>query len=440
MEMLYQYLWKHRMMGRELVTVQGEPVAILSPGKLNTDAGPDFSAARVRIGGTEWAGNVEIHVKASDWFRHHHDEDPAYDSVILHVVAVSDRRVHRPDGTEIPQVAVAFPESFFRMYARLADKISDVACEGLIGNLPPIVIDDWVATLSVERMQMKATRVLDTCKGMGGDWERACFITLARALGFGLNSEPFEMLARSLPLNIAMHHSDNLLQLEALLFGQAGMLDSSVHIFDEYYQTLCREYYFLARKYGLRPMRSDLWKYSRTRPQNFPHRRIAILARTLLGGFSILSRLLEEARKNAFDSDAVRPMFDWQLDGYWLTHSGFDADGIRQPRALSQASVGLLIINFVAPVLYAYGAGHADPDLAEKGLDLWWDLRPESNAIIRRWAMAGISCDCAARSQALLQLRKEYCDRGRCLDCRIGHSLLRYTVTPPAQLLRMEAI
>ena len=173
MEMLYQYLWKHRMMGREFVTVQGEPVVIVSPGRLNRDSGPDFSGARVRIGATEWTGNVEIHVKASDWRRHHHDSDPAYDSVILHVVSVSDTRIRRRDGSEIPQMVATFPESFFRMYARLADRIADVACDGLLGSLPPLVVTDWVSTLAVERMQMKASRILDTWRAVGCDWERA---------------------------------------------------------------------------------------------------------------------------------------------------------------------------------------------------------------------------------------------------------------------------
>ena len=438
MEMLYQYLWKHRMMGREFVTVQGEPVVIVSPGRLNRDSGPDFSGARVRIGATEWTGNVEIHVKASDWRRHHHDSDPAYDSVILHVVSVSDTRIRRRDGSEIPQMVATFPESFFRMYARLADRIADVACDGLLGSLPPLVVTDWVSTLAVERMQMKASRILDTWRAVGCDWERACFIALARALGFGLSSDPVEQLARSVPLTVTMHHSDNPLQLEALLFGQAGMLDPSLHIFDEYYQTLCREYFFLARKYGLRPMRREVWKYSRTRPQNFPHRRIALLARALRGGFRMLALLLAEAARPGFDDDAVRPLLSLDLDGYWLSHSGFDTECRPGPKALSPASVSLLIINFVAPLLYSYGSAHGDPDLAEKGLDLWDLLPAESNAIVRRWAASGISCRRASESQAVIQLRKEYCDRDRCLDCRLGHALLRYCAAAPARMIMHE--
>lgn len=432
METLYQYLWKHMMLGRKLTTSDGREVEILSPGRHNQDAGPDFSCARLLLDGHEWVGNVEVHVRASDWYRHGHDRDAAYDNVILHFVAESDRPALRRDGTPLPEVRAVFPESFRAMYARLAEKIGEIRCRGLLADLPQLTVTDWMSSLAVERMQQKARRVAETCRNTGGDWERACFITLARALGFGLNSEPFEMLARSLPLTTAMHHSDNILQIEALLFGQAGMLEMSDNIFDEYYQTLCREYYFLARKYGLRPMRRELWKYAKTRPQNFPHRRIALLAETLRSGFQMLSRLVEAAS----DREAIRALLRWRLGGYWLTHSGFGLECKSAPEALSASSVTLLIINFAAPVLYAYGAARGDADLAERGLDLWFALPAENNSIVRGLTCEGIPCSCAADSQALIQLRKEYCEADRCLDCRFGHALLRSSAMPQTRTAR----
>ena len=418
---MYQYLWRHRMLGRSLTLEDGEALEVISPGVLNTDAGPDFSNARFRIDGTEWVGNVEIHVRASDWLRHGHDKDRAYDSVALHVVAVSDMRIHRPDGSVIPQFTVTFPESFFLMYARLSEGIAAVRCENDVRDVPRIITEDWLETLSIERMQRKASRILTEAENCGGDWERTCFITLARALGFGLNGEPFEMLARSLPLGYLHRHSDNLLQIEALLFGQAGMLDTSVHIFDEYYQLLCREYYFLARKYGLHPMRGDIWKYARTRPQNFPHRRIALLARMVYGGFSLMSRLLA-ARG---DVEEIREMLKLRLEGYWSTHTDFDREGTSGGEALSQASIDLLLINFAAPLVYAHGVSRGQGDDAEIGLEIWNHLGAEKNQYVRYWNGLGLESATAARSQALLQLRKEYCDALRCLECRIGHWLLR---------------
>lgn len=424
-------MWKYGLVGDRrcgkrdgrprLLSTDGRPIEVIYSGRHNTDAGPDFLGARLRIEDQEWAGNVEIHVRASDWFRHHHDADNAYDNVILHVVGVNDTHVDDKAGNKIPQTVISFPESFISLYSRLSENMSACACEAELRELAPLTVTNWLETLAVERMQQKSQRILDTVRFVEGDWERACFITLARALGFSLNAEPLEMLARSIPLSILAKHSDDIMQIEALLFGQAGMLDTSVNIFDEYYQTLCREYFFLARKYGLRPMRKDLWKFARTRPQNFPTRRIAMLARPLLGGFSLLSRLLDRS----CDIETVSDLFDWKLEGYWLDHLDFDKTGTRLPSSLSENAVELLTINFAAPVLYAYGAWRGDPDLAERGLDLWKEARAENNMIIRRWTVAGLKCDNASDSQALLQLRREYCDRNRCLECRFGHYLLR---------------
>lgn len=421
MEMLYQYLWKHRMLGDTLQTVDGKRVDVLSAGTLNNDSGPDFSGARLRLDGEEWCGNVEVHVKASDWRRHGHSSDPAYGNVILHVVAVSDERVAGPGGNLIPQVTASFPESFIRLYATLAQKITELPCGEYISGLHPLVITDWLSSLTVERMQLKARRILDVNRALGGDWERTCFVTLARALGFGLNSEPLEMTARAMPLKILLKHSDNIMQLESLLLGQGGMLDSSVHIFDEYYQGLCREYFFLARKYGLRPLPATMWKFSKTRPQNFPSRRLAMLAAAVAGGFGMMSRLTDMA----CGCDDPRTLFDWKVSPYWKTHFDFDVPGSRLSDSLSEANVSLLLINFAAPLLYARGAALGDPELAERGLDMWDTIEPENNRYIRRWHNAGIRCRRASDSQALIQLSREYCEKSRCLDCRFANALLR---------------
>lgn len=421
MEMLYQYLWKYRLLPPRLKTVDGQRLRVVNPGVLNRDSGPDFSGARITIDDQDWAGNVEVHVKASDWFAHGHDKDPAYDSVILHFVAISDRRIPDREGGNITQLAYQIPDPFIRLYAHLAEKIAAVKCEPYLNLLHPLTVTDWLDTLSVERMQQKASRILDEVEHSQGDWQHACFVSFARALGFSLNSLPLEMLARSLPLSILAKHSDDIFQLEALLFGQAGMLDTSQHIFDEYYQRLCREYFFLAHKYGLRPMRSDIWKFTRTRPQNFPTRRIALLAQSLAGGFSMLARILDRD----CDYESAPALFDFTLSGYWSEHLDFDRPSPRLPAVLSEANVDLLIINFVAPMLYAYGASHGDAEMAERGLDFWNEIEPENNTYIRQWRNAGIDSKSATDSQALLQLRKEYCDRSRCLECRFGHALLR---------------
>ncbi|MCH5236018.1 MAG: DUF2851 family protein [Muribaculaceae bacterium] len=421
MEKLYHYLWKTGIRGSDFKDVDGHPIEVLDPGVHNHDSGPDFFNSKLKINGVEWIGNVEIHVKASDWFRHGHSEDPAYDNVILHVVAVSDKRISRPDGSLIPQIELTFPEKFFHTYSFLAEEMGSVKCGSMLRNLPQINKTDWLESLAVERMQQKAGKVNEILAATGGDWEQTCFIMLARGFGFGLNGDPFELLAKSIPLKILHHHSDNLFQLEALLFGQAGMLDSSLHIFDDYYQGLCREYYFLARKYGLKPMNAGLWKYSRTRPQNFPHRRIALLSSSAYGGFALFTRLLEAGNKveNLLES------FDMKAAGYWQSHFAFDTEVSDVPTQLSKSSRLLLIINVAVPLLYSYAASVGELDLAESTLGLMQQLPAESNVIIKQWASLGLEAKDASRSQALIHLKKEYCDKNKCIYCRFGHHYLR---------------
>lgn len=438
MELLYHYLWKHCMAGRRLTCCDGRPIEIVHPGILNTDSGPDFSGARLVIDGVNWTGNVEIHVKASDWFRHGHDADTAYSNVILHVVAVDDARIPRPGSydnppDEIPQTVIALPQDFCITYSRLKEELNAVRCSDMIEELPHLVIEDWLESLAIERLQFKARRILDYYKLTNSDLEQSTFIAFSRALGFGLNGLPFELLAKSVPLNFMYRHADNLMQIEAMLFGQAGLLNASQNLFDNYYQNLCREYIFLSTKYSLRPIRADLWKFARTRPWNFPHRRIALLATALHNGIRFASSILDTNGS----LDALHQLFSLSLDGYWADHGDFNtaSPNPEAHQSLSDASIRLLIINVAAPFFMAYGHITGDYDLAEQGADLLSSLPPEKNSIISNWESAGLKARNALRSQALIHLRKEYCDRGRCLDCRFGHCLLRRRIGSQPRLM-----
>lgn len=420
MEALYHCLWKYRMIGRRLATADGHPVTVLSPGIHNHDAGPDFSNARIRIDDTEWAGNVEIHVRASDWLRHGHDRNPAYDNVALHVVGVDDMRIRRRDGSVIPQVVITLPQDTYSLYALLSEGMESVRCARSLPQIPEINRIDWIESMGIARLHEKAGRIRQLLDSLGGDWQQALFITLARALGFGLNSVPFELTAKSLPLNYLSRHSDNPQQLEALLFGQAGMLDPALPA-DDYYAMLCREYSFLARKYSLHPIGRELWKYARTRPANFPHRRIAILAGMLIDGFHLRDSLAEAKG----DIDALRECFRSQASPYWQNHSTFGVSSSSSlSRTLSASAIDLLLINVAAPFYFAYGASKANPDLAQAGCDLLRQLKSERNSIISHWEAIGIKVKSAFESQALLHLRNEYCERARCLECRFGVKLL----------------
>lgn len=421
MERLYHYLWKTGIGGSIHKDVDGVPIEVIDPGIHNHDSGPDFFNAKLKIDGIEWVGNVEIHVKASDWYRHAHTQDPAYENVILHVVGLSDKRVSRADGSNIAQVELRLPDKFFHTYSSLIEEGERVKCAGMLGSIPQLNKTDWLETLAVERLQQKAQRVKEINESVSGDWEQTCFILLSRGLGFGLNGDPFELMAKTLPLRILHHHSDNLFQIEALLFGQAGMLDPTLYMFDEYFQALCREYYFLSRKYGLKPIRQGLWKYSRTRPQNFPHRRIAFLAKAAYGGFSLFSRLIEMKP----DASMLTDIFDMHVEGYWEKHYSFDTEDNRAPSVLSKQSRLLLAINVGAPLLYAYASATGNYEMGEKVMIMMQNLPAENNTIIRNWEALGLEAKDASRSQALLHLRKEYCDKNKCIYCRLGHHILR---------------
>ncbi|MDE6271651.1 MAG: DUF2851 family protein [Muribaculaceae bacterium] len=428
MELLYHYLWHHRMLGTVMTDLQGHRIEILAPGRHNDDAGPDFTNARLRIDGKVWSGNIEIHVKASDWMRHRHDSDPAYDNVILHVVAFDDTRIRRQNGEEIPQITAILPEKFFMTYAELARDLKEVRCAPYIPSIPNLIREDWLETLAVERIQAKASRLLDYNSLTGGDWEQAVFILFARGLGFGLNGIPFEILAKNLPLRIIYHHSDSQLQIEALIFGQAGMLNGSDHIFDTYYQSLCAEYGFLARKYGLRPINASLWKYARTRPQNFPHRRLALLARALYEGVRFSSSL----EKADGDYDKLFRLFAWEPSDYWKSHADFGSEQGEGSltSTLSRGSRNLMMINVAAPFYMAHARITGNYDRGELALGLLRGLPAEKNSLIKAWESMGIKADDASRSQALLHLKDQYCDKGRCLECRFGHHILRREVKP----------
>lgn len=423
MEALYQYLWRHRLFGNGCRRLcDGREVRILSPGVLNTDAGPDFSSARIMLDGTSWCGNVEIHQRASDWYHHGHDADPAYNNVLLHVVAVDDARVKRVDGTEIPQLVIALPDGFTESYGWLKEGLGSVNCHKLVKTIPPLERTFWLERTGTERLQQKANHVADIMKWTGGDWQRTLFIILGRALGFGLNAEPMEMLARALPLNFAARHSDNPVQIEAMLFGMAGMLNPAALTQEEYYQYLCREYRFLSLKYNLRPLRDMTWKFARTRPQNFPYRRIAMLASSLAGGFAMAGDLLRLS-----DSlDALRGLFSLNVSDYWSRRFSFGGTQMSTSINPSVSSINLLIINAAVPFLYCYGKMRGESKYEQRAIDLLTQLPAEQNTFVRSWGSAGLKAENAFESQALLYLRKSYCDVERCLDCRFAQIFMSH--------------
>lgn len=415
-----QYVWKHRLWRSEdMVTNTGKKVRVVDPGLLNTDAGPDFFNAKIEIDGHMWVGNVEMHYRATDWKRHHHDSDKAYDSVILHVVAKDDAPVRRTNGELIPQLVLEVSPQFNADYASLVGATIEVPCATKIKQVPHLTIVEWVEGLAFERLHGKVERIHQLLDSFNGSWEDVCYVTLARNFGFGINNDAFERLARRTPLRLLGKHSDSVLQIEALLFGQAGMLDAQKPGMDSYYNQLCTEYAFLSNKFQLTPMEKESWKLFRIRPQNFPYRRIAMLAQFIEGGFRMMNRILEtEGEKE------MRALFEVELSGYWTKHYTFGKPNERATATLSRSSIDIILINTVAPLLYAYGELTGSYEMTDKAIKLLEDLRAESNSIVSHFVAYGIDCPDALTSQALVQLKREYCDARKCIYCKIGHHLL----------------
>ncbi len=421
MERLMQYLWQHRLWPKQkLRTTDGRSIRIIDPGRLNTDAGPDFFNAKIDIGGHIWAGDVEIHVRASDWHRHRHDSNPAYDSVILHVVGMDDAQITRRNGETIPQMCMPCTPDFSDRYNELAGQAgTTLPCAAEIPAIPRLHITSWLSALAFERLYAKAERIQQLLQRFAGDWESVCYITLARGLGFGINSDAFERLALSMPLRFIGEHSDSIIHIEALLFGQSGLLEKTDRS-DPYVQRLLSEYSFLAHKFGLEAPQSLGWKMSRMRPQNFPHRRIALLASLLFGGFRLMSRILDT--RSLQDAGAL--FNSASPDSYWASRYNFGHTSGRLISPLSQSSVSVLTVNTVVPLTYAYGLTHDDTTLTDRAVNLLQELPAEKNSVVELFTKAGIKPRDAFTTQAIIQLRRQYCEQRKCLYCRIGHRLL----------------
>lgn len=422
MEQLLHYTWKHKIFPLcELRTTDGRLLEVLNPGIHNTDAGPDFSGAKIKLDGVEWVGNVELHLKTSDWFHHHHDTDAAYENIILHVACEVDQPLFYPTGQEIPQLQLPIPSYVRDNYEELSHNDCRPPCRHVIGNLSTFLVHNWMTSLTLERFEERTRQIMQRRDALNKNWEDTLFVTLARNFGFGINGEAFEKWAHSIPMMALGKHRDNLFQVEAIFFGQAGLLD--VHYEDDYYLRLQKEYHYLRQKFTLTPMNSSAWKFLRLRPQNFPYIRIAQLAMLYYEQRLNLSRLL-----NTETLPEISALLLTHVSDYWLTHYTFASQPTTPiEKSLSPSTIELIIINSVAPIFFAYGKYKSDTSLCDRAFSLWEQLKPENNAIIRDWALAGIPCENAADTQAIIQLHCNYCQRRDCLRCQFGYEYIRRT-------------
>lgn len=436
MELLLHYIWKHKLFPlRRLETTDGLSVEVIDPGLHNSDAGPDFFNAKVKIDGTMWVGNIEIHEKSSDWYAHGHDRDPRYDNVILHIAKTIDSEVRTSHGNTLPQMQLDVPESVTSNYERLLHEDKYPPCHKLIPTLPSITVHSWMSALQTERLEQKTEAIAERVKRCDGSWEDAFFVTLARNYGFGVNSEAFETWALNMPMMHIGRHRDDIFQTEALFLGQAGLLSADAMperqreaaLADDYFVRLSREYQYLAHKFSLRPIDFRLWKFLRLRPQNFPHIRIAQLAslyHSRRAGLSLIA--------GCDTIDDARRMLATSVTPYWRTHYTFGHASRESAKSLSQQSIDLLIINTVVPMQFAYGRHKSSEEMCWRATDFLEQLAPERNNIVRMWEECGLKVQNAGDTQALIQLKKNYCDRKDCLRCRFGYEYLKQRSTTPA--------
>lgn len=417
-EYLLQYLWKHALFApHSLVTTEGEPLTVIKPGQHNLNAGPDFLEATIKIGTTTWVGNVELHLHTSDWLKHRHEKDPNYQNIVLHVVYEDDFTL---TGCNFPTLELksALPEAIIARYRLLMSAPDLIPCAKNISSVPDMIWDSWLERLLAERWEERARDWQQLWTQCNQDWRTMLYYCLAANFGFHVNKEPFLQLARSLPLQVLTRHRKNLLQTEALLFGQSGLLQAVTHG-DEYTRSLEKEYHFLRRKYALEPINSRLWKFMRMRPANFPTVRLAQFAMLVHTALELFAKMMEIT-----DAAALHHMLNISASGYWDRHFRLGVEGEQKEKRLGHQAVQNLLINTVAPMQYFYAKMQGEVKLFENSLRLLSALPPEQNAVLKGWKAIGKIPKDAAQSQAMLQLYRGYCMPKQCLNCSIGHKLL----------------
>ena len=429
MEQLLHYVWRHKMFPlQEMHTTDGKLVEVIDPGLHNSNAGPDFFNAKVKIDGTLWVGNVEIHDRSHDWYVHGHDHDSAYNNVVLHVAGVVDDNVITSDGKFLPQLQLDVPKKINDHYKELLETDQYPPCYKIIPDLTKLTIHSWMSALQTERLEQKTEAIKARVDRNNGSWEDGYFTTLARNYGFGINGDAFEMWANTLPLKAVDHHRDDVFQIEAIFMGQAGLLELNTipsqyqrdALNEGYFAKLRNEYQYLAHKFSMKPMDATMWRFLRLRPQNFPHIRISQLANLYYSRRAGLSSLVE-----CTTIEQLKAVLATSVTPYWETHYTFGSTSCRNDKNLSPASLNLLMINTAIPMLFAYGKHKSDEALCDRAFDLLEQLKAENNHITRLWQQCGLTAQNAGDSQALIQLKKEYCDKKDCLRCRIGFEYLK---------------
>jgi len=415
-ERLLQYIWQFCHFNlNDLRTDEGDLLQVIHPGSLNTNQGPDFIDAKIKIASTTWAGSIELHTQASHWKDHKHSGDKNYNNVILHVVWKNDVKLHLPFSTLVLEDKV--PKLLLHRYDELMNAGSFIPCEKNIHLVNSLTWQSLKESMLVERLESKTRNIFDQLQKTNYHWEEICWWQLAKNFGIKLNAVAFEKVARSLPLHILAKHRGQIHQAEALLFGQAGLLDGEFT--GDYPKLLQREYLFLKKKYGLQKVEAGMF-FLRMRPSNFPTLRLAQLAMLLHKSQQLFSKI-----KESQDVNNIRGLLRVTANDYWHYHYVFDVPSPFKKKKLGEQMIGNILVNTVVPVVFAYGHYHHEQVYKDKALHWLEHIKAEQNAITRGFTTLGANNKTAFDSQALIQLKNEYCNKKRCLDCSIGNKLIR---------------
>lgn len=419
-EELLQFIWSAGIFNMEdLKTTDGLEVNIINRGRPNTDSGPDFSHARIRIGDTEWFGHVEIHIHANEWAKHKHQNDAAYNNTILHVVLDGDEKCHRKDGSILPCVHLKdrISKKIAAQYDYLKYSQDQIPCCSDLHSIDGLIITNALDRALISRLERKSKWVYEWLQNSNGDWHSVFLASLTRSFGFGINSEAFEMLALNIPMTEICKSEQNQLKISAILFGISGFLDEAPN--DNFQKKLQEEWLFQKSKLNLHTLDKSIFKFMRMRPGNFPLVRLAQLACLLMDFQALMKRLM-----NAESIPAMLRALDVEIDAYWNTHYQFGKEGKSHKGRLSLNARQTILINALVPFLFVYGRQTGEDEYSNRALDLLQKLPSEDNRIIREWTEYGIESTSAYDSQALIELKLNHCDKRLCLNCPIGNSIL----------------
>ena len=415
------YIWKHKLLKlSHLETTQKEKLLLINSGEHNHNAGPDFFNSQIIIEDQRWAGNVEIHVKSSDWYVHGHEKDMNYDSIILHVVWEHDVDIYTKENFVVPTLELKqhIHENILNNYEKLFSKSQKwINCENVISSVDPFIIDNWLERLYVERLEQKSEltqKMLNTSKN---DWEAVLIKVLFKNFGLKVNGDAFLNLINSIDFSIIRKEKQSLVSLEALLFGQAGLLNDDIQ--NAYYKTLQMEYNYLLKKHNLQANMKSQFQFFRLRPNNFPTIRIAQLAALLNQHQNLFSKITTTTQLKDYYK-----LFDISISEFWKTHYSFTATSKRTYKKLSKKFIDLLLINTIVPLKFIY-LKYINELNEEELISTIKLIKPEKNAVIDGFKELNVKCNDALKSQALLQLKNEYCEKNKCMQCAIGNELLR---------------